>query len=354
MSTTLRFEPAHTRHQPKQPALLDPDQVVDDTLILTTVDGAEDFLQADLSNLPDIQTMARHRAAITARVRGTLRTLHGCRLYASAAIPLPGRIDHEPLLEPLVISRRRGILQALTSDKALRFRVGTADSGLRKQVIGRVESLLGWINDPSGWDINIATDRRGWTAQIGALHYSQRFGSLDRQPWSTTPLVAETLIRLAKPMSGMRVHDPCCGTATLLIVAHHNTPGIQLTGTDHDQTTLAIAQTNLRRHNILAELTLANATPFHANSGSLDRVVANLPFGKQVGSHHHNATLYPAMLNETARTLTRTGRAVLLTEDKKLLRHAVQHTKGLKVIKERLLRYNGATPTAYVLTRTRR
>lgn len=64
--------------------------------------------------------------------------------------------------------------------------------------------------------------------------------------------------------------------------------------------------------------------------------------------------LYPALLNEISRALNRKGQAVLLTEDKQLLRHTIQRTKGLKLIKERLLRYSGATPTAFVITHTRR
>jgi 23S rRNA G2445 N2-methylase RlmL len=85
----------------------------------------------------------------------------------------------------------------------------------------------------------------------------------------------------------------------------------------------------------------------------VDRVVTNLPFGKQVGSHELNRTLYPAALAEIDRVLTADGRAVLLTEDKRLLHKAIQRLPALKVVRERLLKYNGATPTAYVLTRLR-
>jgi tRNA (guanine6-N2)-methyltransferase len=95
----------------------------------------------------------------------------------------------------------------------------------------------------------------------------------------------------------------------------------------------------------------AEALPLTARS--VDRVVANLPFGKQVGSHRDNQRLYPAVLAELDRVLTADGRAVLLTEDKRLLEASVQRRRGLKVVRQRLLKYNGATPTAYVLTRPR-
>jgi tRNA (guanine6-N2)-methyltransferase len=347
------FDPAHARRHVGQIRPLDLDQVVEDALVLTTIDGAEDYLQADLANLSEIDATTRHRAAITVQLRGTLRKLHAFRLFSAAGIPLRGQVGQEPQLTALRGSLHRGILRALTADRPFRFRVGVTDSGLRKQVIGRVEDSLGWINDPTGWDINITNHAGSWTAQVGTLHYSRRFPPLDRMPWSTTPLVAETLIRLAKPTPGMRVHDPCCGTATLLIATHRNAPGAQLTGTDHDHIALATGLANVQRHDVHAELRVANATPILAPSGSVDRVISNLPFGKQVGSHDDNTRLYPALLNETARVLARYGRAVLLTEDKQLLRRSVQRTKGLKISQERLLRYHGATPTAFVLVPTR-
>ncbi|WP_344149204.1 hypothetical protein [Kribbella yunnanensis] len=57
---------------------------------------------------------------------------------------------------------------------------------------------------------------------------------------------------------------------------------------------------------------------------------------------------------EIARVLTADGRAVLLTEDKRLLRDAVAGCRGVKVVRERVLRFNGATPTVFVVMPTRR
>lgn len=173
---------------------IDLDQTMEDELVLSTVEGAEDFLQSDLSTFAETVTTVRHAGVLSVRLRGSLRTLYTCRLYSSAAIRLPGRLDQEPQLDLLQASGQRGVVSALTRQGPRRFRVGVKDSGLRKELIGRVASGFGWINDPSDWDINITTDQGHWIAQIGALHYSRRFGALIRQPWSTTPVVAETLI----------------------------------------------------------------------------------------------------------------------------------------------------------------
>lgn len=355
MSDLSSSDPARHLDDPRQtqPTPLDLDRPVTDTLTLTTVEGAEDYLHADLLALSAVSNAVRHKAALTIELLGPLRGLHACRLYSSAALPLPSH-QQEPDLTPLAASMERGVLRALHAHPAFRFRAGVRDSSLRKQIIGRVGAAFGWTNDPSHWDINITLDQGRWVAQLGALHYSRRFQPLARTPWSTTPVVAETLAKLGKLAAGMKVHDPCCGTATLLIAAHHQANNLLLTGTDHDQTTLSLGSQNLHRYQVPAKLEHANATPIPAPSNSVDSVISNLPFGKQVGSHDTNTTLYPALLNEISRALTRRGQAVLLTEDKQLLRDAIQRTKGLKLIKERLLRYHGATPSAFVITHTRR
>ena len=97
----------------------------------------------------------------------------------------------------------------------------------------------------------------------------------------------------------------------------------------------------------------ADAGQLPLQAGTVDRVLTNLPFGKRVGSHHDNTELYPRMLRELTRVLTRQGRAVLLTEDKTLFRQAVQRTQNLHIVRELVLESGGAHPTAFVLARTR-
>jgi SAM-dependent methyltransferase len=177
----------------------------------------------------------------------------------------------------------------------------------------------------------------------------RRLGRPERLPWSTNLVVAEVLVRLAKIRPRHRVLDPFCGTGTILRAVRRREPSAHLIGTDHDPHALELAA----RNGAHGSLVLATATALPLAPGTVDRVVANLPFGKQVGSHRANRSLYPAALDEIARVLIPDGRAVLLTEDKRLLRAAIERQKALKIVRERLLRYNGATPTAYVLTRPR-
>jgi tRNA G10 N-methylase Trm11 len=168
-------------------------------------------------------------------------------------------------------------------------------------------------------------------------------------PWSTNPVVAEVVVRLAKIRPHHRVLDPFCGTGTLLLAAQRNARPAALIGSDKQSVDLARRNLNA----LDAVLTTARAEAIQHPDRSIDRVIANLPFGKRVGSHRDNRRLYPAAVAEIARVLTDDGRAVLLIEDKRLLKATIARTPGVKIVKERLLRFNGATPTAFVMARPR-
>jgi hypothetical protein len=58
-----------------QPTPLHLDQLVTDTLTLTTVEGAEDFLHAELVDLSAVRAVVRRKAALTIQLAGTLRGL---------------------------------------------------------------------------------------------------------------------------------------------------------------------------------------------------------------------------------------------------------------------------------------
>jgi hypothetical protein len=261
-----------------------------DHLVLRTVDGAADLLVEELRALPSIRSIRQTSAeTVECVLDGSLDELAACTLYSTVEV-----CDLETSLQTGVLS---------TLEQPVRTRVG-------------------------------------------ALSWTRRFGRVERLPWSTNLVVAEVLVRLAKIRAGDRVLDPFCGTGTILRAVRRREPTARPIGIDHDPHALSLNPPP-------SPVIRASATALPLRPATIDRVIANLPFGKQVGSHRTNRILYPAVLQELDRVLTPNGRAVLLTEDKRLLRTALEQQRGLKLFRERLLRYNGATPTAYVLTRTR-
>lgn len=330
--------------------MLDLERPVADRLLLTTVPGAVDYLYEELRHVPEVEITGRRRDGVTVTVTGDLTGLAANRYYSTAAVIL----GDDPVGR-LRESQDSGVLSTLA--RAPRFRIG-AIGEQRWPLRDRLEDL-GWANEPGDWDLNIETGPSGLVAEVGQLYWTSRFGELLRAPASTTPVIATVMVRLAKVEPGHTVLDPFCGAGTLLVEALRGSAG-RLLGADHDSRWIQATRRNLdlargRTADTDTAITLwrGDARRLPLRDGSVDRIVSNLPFGKRVGSHRHNVTLYPDVLREYARVLTRSGRAVLLTEDKRLFTQSVQRTRGIRVIKEIEFASGGAHPSAYVVT-TRR
>lgn len=316
--------------------VLELDRVVTDRLLLRTVPGAVDYLVEELRAVPGVSVVGRRFDGVVVEVAGPLRELTGVRYFASAAVMVGA--------DPVAGLRDSGVVAALGGP--VRFRVG--EIGDERWRIRDALVAHGWVNAPGDWDLNIERDG-DLVAEIGELYWTRRFGKLVRAPASTNPVIASVMVRLAKIEPGQRILDPVCGAGTLLATAAAMAPDAVLLGADHDRRWVLAARENVGA----AGLWRGDARRWPVPDGSVHRVVANLPFGKRVGSHIGNTTLYPAVLAEVARALPPKGRAVLLTEDKRLFTQTVQRTRGIRVVKEIGFTTGGAHPSAYVVT-TRR
>ena len=83
-----------------------------------------------------------------------------------------------------------------------------------------------------------------------------------------------------------------------------------------------------------ANLVRWDARALPLGDGSVDCVVSNLPFGKQLSSPAETPALYAGVARELSRILKRGGRAVLLTSEPRLL---VQQAEGTSLHVQRRL-----------------
>jgi tRNA (guanine6-N2)-methyltransferase len=348
------------RGAPQTPTI-DWDRQVTDRLVLRSLRGAVDYLADEVraletTGMARVGVVRQHADRVEIELRGPLAALRGLYFYSECAVDLgelggAGALAGGPVAERLRRSLDEGALSAL-GGRAIRFRVG--DLGDARWVVrDHLAEAWGWVNSPRGWQVNLDLVDGRLAATLGDLHLTRRHGRLERLPASTTPVLAAALVRLAKIPDGATVLDPFCGAGTNLVLAHTMAAPALLIGGDLSAGALRQTRLNAASRDAPLQAVRADATRQPIASGTVDRVVANLPFGKRVGSHGSNQTLYPRFLHELDRVLTGDGRAVLLTEDKRLLVESVQRTRGVRIIKEVTFASGGAHPTAYVLVRSR-
>jgi 23S rRNA G2445 N2-methylase RlmL len=137
-------------------------------------------------------------------------------------------------------------------------------------------------------------------------------------PASLRPTVAAAMVRLAGAAPGTIVLDPMCGAGTILAeqveLAKLRHFRVAVWGGDLEPTAVRAAAANLRRFHpdVLAHWD-ARRLPLPA--ASVDRIVCNPPFGKQLGRPENIGPLYRAAVAEYDRVLKPGGRAVLLVAD---------------------------------------
>lgn len=307
-------------------------------MILTCAVGFEDLVRGDLMEQYAVRSRQVGPGQVSAeQLPPALNTM-----IDTVALPWDGEPTALPsLVAPLV-------------PEVTGFRVQVTDPAARDELVNAVAVATGWVNRPGNWQVNL--DPARGRVEIGPLAWAARFGTLRRLPATTPPAVAAGLLRLAKLKPGMTLLDPCGGVATIPIVDAIDRPGGHGWSIDADGTATEDARANVAERDVTGRIDVrrGDASALDLPDLSVDRVVCDLPFGKKVGSNQENRVLYPAILREIERVLTADGRVVLLTDDKRFFEQAVQRARGLKVVAQRIVRYNNVTPTAYVLRRSRK
>jgi tRNA (guanine6-N2)-methyltransferase len=150
---------------------------------------------------------------------------------------------------------------------------------------------------------------------------------MEHVPASLRPTLAAALVRLADARSGHVILDPMCGAGTILAeqleAARPSRLRLEVWGGDLEPAAVRAAAANLRR---LGAVFLArwDAARLPLPAASVDRVVSNPPFGKQLGRPAEIGPLYRRVVAEQDRVLRPGGRAVLLVSDEAAVRAAAR------------------------------
>lgn len=150
---------------------------------------------------------------------------------------------------------------------------------------------------------------------------------VEHLPASLRPTVAAAMARVAGVAPGQVVLDPVCGAGTILaeqlLLARQRGFEITALGGDLDRASVQAAGFNLKRVG-KARLARWDGRRLPLPAESVDRVVANPPFGKQLGKPEEMGPLYRRLVAEADRVLKPDGRAVLLVAEPEWLRPATE------------------------------
>ncbi len=162
----------------------------------------------------------------------------------------------------------------------------------------------------------------GGDALIGARlsDASMRHRAYKREhlPASLRPTVAAAMSWLARPTPQDIVLDPLCGAGTILIERSLLGPLDRAIGGDIREEAVAMARRNARAADISATWRVWDARALPLETGSVTRIISNLPFGKQIGTREANDALYRALIKEFSRVLSADGLLVTLTSEDRL------------------------------------
>ncbi|TRY72966.1 hypothetical protein DNTS_003526 [Danionella cerebrum] len=208
---------------------------------------------------------------------------------------------------------------------------------------GAVQELFQWKADMTKFDVEVLLDIHDSEVVIAialtveSLHRRNitHFG-----PTTLRSTLAYGMLRLCKPQISDVIVDPMCGSGAIpLEGAMEWAMSFFLAG---DNNGVAVSRSVSNVKHILKKTHVEGSASGLAmdvvqwdlcnlpmRSSSVDIIVTDMPFGKRMGSKKKNWELYPQCLLEMARVCRPgTGKAVLLTQDKKSFTKALLQMRG--------------------------
>ncbi|XP_030632610.1 tRNA (guanine(6)-N(2))-methyltransferase THUMP3 [Chanos chanos] len=238
--------------------------------------------------------------------------------------------------------------------KPLKFRVTCNRAGDKhsftsneaaREFGGAVQEVFQWKADMTRFDVEVLLNIHNSEVVVGIALTEE---SLHRRnithfgPTTLRSTLAYGMLRLCKPQPSDIIIDPMCGTGAIPVEgAMEWRQAFYVAGDNND---MAVSRTVNNVGHIQRKRQDAGSTApglpvdtlqwdvchLPVRTGSVDIVITDMPFGKRMGSKKKNWDLYPSCLREMARVCRPgTGKAVLLTQDKKCFTKALSRMGGL-------------------------
>ncbi len=221
---------------------------------------------------------------------------------------------------------------------------------IKTAVATGVETGHDWRYEPNDAlaEINVRLFIEHETALVGvrlagsALH--ERQYKQAHLTGSLKPPVAAALLSLAGVAPGVTLFDPCCGVGTIPIEA--TLCGAAASGSDQDMDAVTAASLNAASANVHVRFDQWDARQLPLADSSIDCVVSNLPWGRQIVVTNGLQSFYHGAIAEMRRIVVDHGRIVLLTGTPELI-----ELSSFRCEQQIEISLFGQTPTVFVLSK---
>jgi SAM-dependent methyltransferase len=268
---------------------------------------------------PDLKIL-RNRVARSPRLAVALNTVGEFRLAAGKG---PGRARNFTFRVPCSaedapwrLYRRTDLVRSVTA--------GLRHAFPESRPVEDGGDIEAWIHQ---------SGRRAFVSlRLSDITMRQREYKAVNLPASLRPTIARAMALVSRMGDSDVVLDPMCGAGTILIERALAGRYGKLIGGDINPDAVAAARANLGRKHKPWELYAWDATRLPLSDASVDRIITNPPWGRQVGSRDENVPLYYGFLGEAVRVLKPGGLAVVLTSEWNLLRETLRRLPELAVV----------------------
>jgi len=165
-------------------------------------------------------------------------------------------------------------------------------------------------------------------------------------PASLKPTIAYCMVLLSRSTSTDVFVDPMCGAGTIAIERALAGAYRKVIGGDVEESVVRAARSNVDTSRRSVDLAVWNVSAIPLKDNTVDRIVCNLPFGKQTRSSFGNQKLYANFFREAARISRPGGKAVVLTSERELVSELIRKHSSINM--ERYLRIDLLGIRAYI------
>ncbi|CAG5981364.1 unnamed protein product [Menidia menidia] len=267
--------------------------------------------------------------------------------------PSPAEGDAKAEGVPESQARQKDAEEASHEAKPLRFRVTCNRAGDKhsfssneaaRDFGGAVQEFFQWKADMTKFDIEVLLNIHNEEVVIGIALTEESLHRRNISHFGPTTLrstLCYGMLRLCKPEDSDIILDPMCGTGAIpLEGAIEFSNSFYIAGDNNDMAVNRTVNNVCHIQKRRADKGSTSGLPIDTvqwdlcnlpmRTSSVDIIITDMPFGKRMGSRKKNWDLYPSCLREMARVCRPcSGKAVLLTQDKKCFAKAISRMGGL-------------------------